>query len=181
MAASTDAYRGVRASKLIGMDVVGSDGKNVGKIRDLVVNVTTGDVRCALLEFDPGFFRSENVFAIPLKELTVTGEDKHLPYPKINRQQIEKAAVSKADWQRALDNRRYVDGLDRNYGLAPPTGESRSFRASKLIGKDVDNRAGHDIGEIQDLVIDMGSNKVQYAVLAFDPSWFSREKMFAFR
>jgi len=82
---SSDAMkstREMRASQLIGMDVEGSDGKHVGKIRDLVVNVTTGEVRYAMLEFDPGIFSSEMVFAIPLKELALTGEDKHRSEPR---------------------------------------------------------------------------------------------------
>ncbi|MDQ6618675.1 MAG: PRC-barrel domain-containing protein [Pseudomonadota bacterium] len=171
----------VRASEVIGMDVQGSGGKSVGTVRDLVVNITTGDVRYAMLEFDPGVFKSEKVFGVPLSELSFPADGKHLVYSKINRAQIEKTAVSKADWQIALDNRRYIDGLDRNFGFSPPTGEARSFRATQLLGKNVDSRSGHDIGQIQDLVLDMGANKVQYAVLAFDPSWFTREKLFAFR
>ena len=179
-APAASAYRAARASKLIGMDVQGTAGKNVGKIKDLIVNLKTTDVRYALLEFDPGFFQSEMLFAVPVSALKFVADDKPLLYKEGSREKLEKAAVSKADWQTARDNSRYVSALDQNYGYQPPTGEAKSMRASELIGKDVDNRAGNGIGEIQDLVLDMGSGKVHYAVLAFDPSWFSRDKMFAF-
>lgn len=170
----------MRASKLIGMKVNGAQGKNVGEIKDLIVNVNTGDVRYALLEFDPGFFKSEKLFAIPVKELKKDGDKDALRYADTSRQKMERAGVDKADWKKAVDNRRYVEGLDQNYGYKPVAGTSRSFRASELIGKDVNSRAGKDIGDIKELVVDLNASKISYAVLAFDPSWTSGEKLYAF-
>lgn len=179
-ASAANVNRAVRASMVIGMDVQGAAGKSVGKIKDLIVNLNNADVRYAVLEFDPGFFQSPMLFAVPLSALSYVAEGKPLLYKEVTRAQLDRAAVDKADWQKALDNSRYVSALDQNYGYKPPGGEARSMRASSLIGKDVDNRSGKSIGEIQELVLDMGAGKVQYAVLAFDPSWFTLEKMFAF-
>src|SRR5690349_407031 len=53
-----------------------------------------------------------------------------------------------------------------------------AMRASKLLGKGVRNAEGKDIGKIEDLVVDMDSGKVRYAMLAFDPGLFSPEKLF---
>lgn len=170
----------MRASKLIGMKVNGAQGKDVGEIKDLIVNVNTGDVRYALLEFDPGFFKSEKLFAIPVKELKKDGDKDALHYADTSRQKMERAGVDKADWKKAVDNRRYVEGLDKNYGYKPVAGTSRSFRASELIGKDVNSRAGKDIGDIKELVVDLNSSKISYAVLGFDPSWTAGEKLYAF-
>jgi len=174
------AYYAVRAGDLIGMNVQGSQKKSVGEIKDLIINVNTGDVRYALLEFDPGFFKSEKLFAVPINALTMGADRKTLSYQDMSRDKLEKAGVDKADWQKAVDNRRYIDGLDKNYGFQQPTGTAVSMRASKLIGKDVNSHAGKDIGKIKELVIDMSTAKVHYAVLAFDPSWISSEKLFAF-
>ena len=170
----------MRASKLIGMKVNGAQGKDVGEIKDLIVNVNTGDVRYALLEFDPGFFKSEKLFAVPVKELKKDGDKDALRYADTSRQKMERAGVDKADWKKAVDNRRYVEGLDQNYGYKPVAGTSRSFRASELIGKDVNSRAGKDIGDIKELVVDLNASKISYAVLAFDPSWTAGEKLYAF-
>lgn len=170
----------MRASKLIGMKVNGAQGKDVGEIKDLIVNVNTGDVRYALLEFDPGFFKSEKLFAVPVKELKKDGDKDALHYADTSRQKMERAGVDKADWKKAVYNRRYVEGLDKNYGYKPVAGTSRSFRASELIGKDVNSRAGKDIGDIKELVVDLNSSKISYAVLGFDPSWTAGEKLYAF-
>ncbi|RZA21552.1 MAG: PRC-barrel domain containing protein, partial [Proteobacteria bacterium] len=142
--------------------------------------VNTGDVRYALLEFDPGFFKSEKLFAVPVKELKKDGDKDALRYLDASRQKMERAGVDKADWKKAVDNRRYVEGLDQNYGYKPVAGTSRSFRASELIGKDVNSRAGKDIGDIKELVVDLNASKISYAVLAFDPSWTAGEKLYAF-
>ena len=174
------SYHAVRASELIGKNVRGSEKKDVGQIKDLIINVNTGDVRYALLEFDPGFLKSEKLFAVPINALTMAADRKTMVYQAMSREKLEKASVDKPDWQKAVDNQRYIDGLDRNYGFQPPSGTARSLRATKLIGKDVNSRAENGIGEIKELVINMGAAKVDYAVLAFDPSWVSREKLFAF-
>jgi sporulation protein YlmC with PRC-barrel domain len=55
-----------------------------------------------------------------------------------------------------------------------------SFRASKLIGKNVENPQGEKLGELKDLVIDANGQKAQYAVLGFDPGILSRERNHAF-
>ena len=111
----------------------------------------------------------------------MSADDKPLLYKIMSRERIEKAGVEKPDWKKALDNRRYLDGLEQTYGVSPPAGDARSMRASDLIGKDVNSREGKDIGDIKDLVLDMGAGRVDYAVLAFDPSWTAAEKLFAFQ
>lgn len=180
MSSVVKSYRAMRVSKIIGMDVDGANGKKVGEIKDLIVNVNTADVRYAILEFDPGFLKSEEFFAIPLSALKYVADDKPLLYQEVTRAQLDKTAVGKADWEKALDNSRYISALDKNYGYKPPSGGTRSIRASKLLGKDVDSRADKSIGEIKELVLDMGASSVDYVVLAFDPSWLSPEKIFAF-
>ncbi len=171
----------VALTKIIGMDVQGANGKKVGKIKDLIVNVSSADIRYAILEFDPGFLKAEKFFAVPLNSLQYVASGKPLMYKEVTRAQLEKTAVNKTDWEKALDNNRYVLGLDQSYGYKPPSGESRSMRASSLIGKNVVDRSNKKIGDIKDLVVDMKSSKVDFVVLAFDPSWMTREKMFAFR
>jgi PRC-barrel domain len=39
-------------------------GKALGEINDLIVDMNTGEVRYAILEFDPGVFTPEKLFAV---------------------------------------------------------------------------------------------------------------------
>jgi len=53
------------------------------------------------------------------------------------------------------------------------------YRGSKLIGADVENRQGEDLGDVTDVVIDPQNGRVAYAVLAFGGFLGLGEKYFA--
>ncbi|GAB3552561.1 hypothetical protein GCM10027343_38240 [Noviherbaspirillum agri] len=56
----------------------------------------------------------------------------------------------------------------------------RDVRASKVIGKNVENAEGESLGEIKDLIVDLGSQRVHYAVLASGGALGLGEKLFAY-
>src|SRR5262245_29348281 len=63
---------------------------------------------------------------------------------------------------------------------APAADEARAFdRASELIGKNVQNRSGESLGEINDLAIDLHHGKVPFAVLSFGGVLGVGDKLFA--
>lgn len=98
-----------------------------------------------------------------------------------SRQKMEKAGLGKADWKQAVDNCRYMEELDEICRFKPLSGKSRSFRVSELIGKDANSRAGEDIGDIKELVVDLAQAVVSYAVLAVGLSWTAGESFTHFR
>lgn len=53
-----------RASELIGRSLVDPRGKEVGKLRDIVVNLAAGKVHYAVAEFDPSWVAAGNVVTI---------------------------------------------------------------------------------------------------------------------
>jgi sporulation protein YlmC with PRC-barrel domain len=55
----------------------------------------------------------------------------------------------------------------------------RAHRASGLTGMDVRNAAGENLGNIQDLVIDMNTGEVRYAALSFGGFLGIGDKLFA--
>jgi sporulation protein YlmC with PRC-barrel domain len=57
---------------------------------------------------------------------------------------------------------------------------ARDARASKIIGREVRNAAGDKLGEINDLIVDMGSGRLQYAVLSFGGIAGLGDKLFAY-
>jgi len=178
--AQKQAYRALRASQLIGKDVKSPQGKSLGKIEDLIVDMNTGQVRYSMLKFDPGVFAGERLIAVPTTELRMSRDKDELVYSNMTRERLEKAGVEKGRWPGVLRDRAYLAGLDRTYGVVQPSTDRRAYSASELIGKDVKNRQGNDIGEIRDLVINMSAQTVHYAVLTFDPSWVAPEKLYAF-
>jgi len=53
-------------------------------------------------------------------------------------------------------------------------------RASKIIGKNVENAQGENLGEVKDLIVDIGNQRVHYAVLSFGGALGVGDKMFAY-
>lgn len=174
------SYRAMRTSKMIGMQVRNAEGKNLGKISDLIVNMNTGDVRYAMLEFDAGIFTAEQLFAVPTTQLRMAADRDDLVY-NMTRDKLERASIDRRVWgnRQPIDSA-YLSTLDKVWGVVQPAQGALAHRASDLIGKDVNSRSGEDIGDIKDLVINMATQKVHYAVLAFDPSWTSPERLYAF-
>lgn len=172
-------YRALRASKVIGMKVQNPQGQNLGKISDMVVNINTGDVRYAVLEFDPGIFKDEKLFAVPTTQLRMAADRDTISY-NMTPDKLEKAAVPRSDWNAAWRDPNYLTNLDKVWGITQPSRGAVAHRVSDLIGKDVNNREGKKIGEIEELVVNMATQKVHYAVLEFDPSLAAKEQNFAF-
>lgn len=51
--------------------------------------------------------------------------------------------------------------------------------ADTLVGNDVYNLKGEDLGDIKEIMLDMRSGRVSYAVLSFKPFFSLGEKLFA--
>jgi sporulation protein YlmC with PRC-barrel domain len=54
------------------------------------------------------------------------------------------------------------------------------IRASNLIGRDVQNRQGQDLGDVEDVLVNINSGEVEYAVLSFGGFLGMGDKLFAF-
>jgi sporulation protein YlmC with PRC-barrel domain len=172
-------YRPLRASKLIGMKVQNPQGQDLGKISDMIVNMNTGDVRYAVLEFDPGIFEGEKLFAVPTSQLRMAADRDTISYD-MSKDKLENAAVPRGDWNAAWRDPDYLPNLDKIWGITQPSRGALAHRVSDLIGKDVNNLEGKKIGEIEELVVNMATQNIHYAVLEFDPSLASSEQKFAF-
>ncbi|MCC7547318.1 MAG: PRC-barrel domain-containing protein [Burkholderiales bacterium] len=56
----------------------------------------------------------------------------------------------------------------------------RDLRVSELIGMDVRNAKGDDLGKINDVVLDVNNNRVHYAILSFGGFAGLGDKLFAY-
>lgn len=55
----------------------------------------------------------------------------------------------------------------------------QALRASHVIGSSVRNPQGQDIGQIEDMLVNLETGKTRYAILSFDPGWFHLERQYA--
>lgn len=171
----------VRASKMIGKEVENAQGENLGEITDLIVDVGTQRVRYAVLSFGGALGMGDKLFAYPISTFKPAADDDKLVL-NVDKEKLKDApGFDKDKWPEWNDNR-YRRDVDRYFkaetAKAAPRGE-RLFRASDLIGKDVDDRRGKDAGEIEDLVVNMRNGRVGYVVLDFDKAWSPDDKLLA--
>ncbi|TFZ04275.1 PRC-barrel domain-containing protein [Ramlibacter rhizophilus] len=181
-------YRGMRVNDMIGMPVVSPDNRRMGTLSDLVIDISTGDVRYALLSFERGLFQEDALAAVPTKQLFQTVRDGALVLQGMNREQLMASAVRRTDYEgglfdrreaRLFDNRPLWTGIDRTWGMGTPTATPGAMLATRIIDREVNTATEDDIGEIEALVVNLANSKVHYAVLEFDPGWLSPERKIA--
>ena len=181
VAPEVKAFRDMRASKLIGSDVRNAQNENLGEIKDLVVDVNNGRVHYAVLSFGGFLGLGDKLFAYPVSVFTPTSDsDKVLL--NVDKAKLKAAPGFESKSYPEWNDVKYSTEVDRYFGT---TAVSKAMpnqmlrRASELIGKDVNDRNGKDVGEIEDLVVNMGNGKIRYAVLEFDKSWNLNDKLLA--
>jgi sporulation protein YlmC with PRC-barrel domain len=151
--AQQQAAQPLRASEIMGTDVHNLQGEKIGEVGDIVVDISNGEAPYALIAYDPGLLRGERFVAVPLKSLRITNGSERIALDATPGN-LEQRAVGKDEWRTALS-----DAQRENF---------HAIRTSDMIGKNVKNRQGDNIGEIQDVMVDLSSQKVQHVVLEVD-------------
>ena len=173
------SMKDVRASELIGMKVHNAQGENLGKIDDLVIDVNNERVYYAVLAFGGALGLGEKLFAYPVSLFSEDTADNKLVL-NVDKEKLKKAPgferAQWPDWNRDR-YRRDVEGYFGPTVHAHAMPKQRLERASELIGKDINDRNGKDVGEIEDVVVNMGNGKVHYAVMELDTGWTKADKL----
>jgi sporulation protein YlmC with PRC-barrel domain len=188
MAQSAMADPAVRASTLIDYDVENSAGEGLGEIEDLMIGRNSGDVKYAVLGFGGFLDLGEKFFAIPLSAISLNPQDNNAIFD-VPEETLENApGIDTDNWPDTADPQWDMD--TRNFwrdNVASPTGDidaadradqeittdmggdelvnEAGLRASELIGYNVFNNAGEELGEIDDLMVGFDSEQINYVIL----------------
>ncbi|HRX86804.1 MAG TPA: PRC-barrel domain-containing protein [Phycisphaerae bacterium] len=179
-------FNGSRGSKLIGADVKNNAGKDLGEIKDIVVDPQSGRVAYAVLQFGGFLGMGDKLFAIPWHSLTIESND--LVKLDIDKSQLKESTGFDQDhWPNMADqkwatetHRRFnqkpywetgVNEVGVNTGNADNSMNNERVRAlpvcklSDIIGHDIENNMDKDLGDINDVVLDSNRGQIAYAVL----------------
>jgi sporulation protein YlmC with PRC-barrel domain len=171
--------RNVRASKLIGSEVRNPQGEKLGEIKDLIVDVGNDRVHYAVLSFGGVMGVGDKLFAYPVRSFSQTADKDELVL-NVDKARLRSAPGFDKDRYPDWNTGRYREEVERFHGgtaATKPMPNQMLRRASELLGKNVDDRNGKDLGEIEDLVINMTNGTIPYAVLEFDRSWNLNDKL----
>jgi sporulation protein YlmC with PRC-barrel domain len=106
------------ATSIIGDSVENNEGENLGKIDNLMVNVHTGLVEYAVVEFGSFLGLGGKLFAIPFKELRVNPAKKVFVFNRDKDYLKKSPGFDKTHWPDTNDH--YYDYVDNYYGTEYP-------------------------------------------------------------
>lgn len=158
----------VHASKLIGSEVRNAHGENLGEVKDLIVDINNERIHYAVLSFSGFLGLGDKLFAYPLRMFT-QAEDGNKLVLNIDKDKLKAAPGFEGGNDRDWNDQRYMEDVDRYHGTTPQRVPDQVLRsARRIIGEEVDDRDGSDMGKIIDLVVNMSNGNVRYAVFEFD-------------
>ena len=115
-----DQNKVLKASELIGMKVEGSDGKNLGKIRDLVIDPEDGDIEYAVLDFGGFLGIGDKYFAVPWDALSKTENGKKIALDTTKRDLKKAPGFDKNHWPDLSDQQQTIV-IYEFYEVPPPS------------------------------------------------------------
>jgi sporulation protein YlmC with PRC-barrel domain len=162
----------MRVSELLGRELFDPQGRVVGKIRDIIVETLEDGTAYAAVPAGDYLEMKDRIVEIPLARIAV-GMDGQL--------------VLGADATELRTFRMYfAQSWPEDSRAGPPMGEvgrsahgPRFHRASRLLDADLRDYSGADVGDVEDVVVNLDSGKARYAVVKFDPSWFEAARLVA--
>jgi len=182
----------LRASEISGMTVKNDDGKDLGKIDDLMLDMSEhGRVRYAALSFGGFLGMGDKLFAVPWSAIQFKhddDDDECYALFDVSEQKLKSApGFDKNQWPDTA-NPRWADAVNRHYGVRTEdqatdrTAKHDNMalhRASQAMKMEVRNNKGDDLGKIEDIVLDSRTGKIRYAALSFGGFLGIGDKFFA--
>lgn len=179
MASAT--MRDMRASKLIGSDVRNAQDENLGNIKDLIIDVTNDRVYYAIVSFGGFLGLGDKLFAYPVGAFRQVGNDDKVIL-NVAKERLKNAPGFDSKEYPDFNTPKYRNEVDGYFGpdaSVKPMKNQLLRRASEWIGKDINDRNGKDVGEVDDLVVNMSNGKIHYALVEFDKAWSLNDKLLA--
>ena len=196
-----EVAKNVRASQLVGLAVKNKQGKDLGKVEDMVVDLKNGDVRYAALSFGGFAGFGSKLFAVPWQAMTfmLAENDRYFVLDTTPEKLQQQEGFDSSRWPNFAD-KKWTDAIDKHYSVerqesdkaVPPQATAKTkdqggaaiaydtvFRISRIEELKVINERNQDLGRVDDLVIDVNAGKVKYAALAFGTTLGLGGKLFA--
>ena len=161
-----------KTTELLGLEISDRAGHRLGKVLDLVIDPAKGRSVCALV-LPPGGDPLAGGIPVPApalfvsgRSITLTGDGSILTeIPTISPGVTDPAELGKAAVHAyAYFNLKYARE-DQGQGAGV-----QLWRSSRLIGRKVKGKSGEALGSLQNLMVDLRSGHVFYAICTLDGS-----------
>jgi len=172
-----------RASALNGIPFRNAKGEDLGKLNDLVVN-KDGKIVYGVLSYGGVAGVGDKLFAVPTSHLAL-GDVPGNPAKKQITVSVDKSQLETTPGfnEKDLPTQPSPVFMGRDTTRDTVTGrkteEPEVWRVSKITGMSVKNRAGENLGKINDVMVSLKDAKVVFAALAYDVAGTTTAKYFA--
>jgi sporulation protein YlmC with PRC-barrel domain len=178
---AANAPAAYRFSDLKSMHVENPQAEKLGKIEDLIYDPQNGQINYAIIGMGGFLGFGEKQYAVPVSQLTVQEGPANTPRRIVlnrDKKSLENAPGFDANQWPKLNDRSWAADVDRFYGTKPQASGAEA-RVSQLAGMNVEDNRGENLGKIEDLVVDMGRNRIGYAAISFGTTFGLGGKLFA--
>jgi len=108
----------VKASSIIGTDVVNPKGESLGDVKEVVIDPRTGKVAYAVVSFGGFLGMGEKLFAIPFSSFNYDVEENEYVLD-VSQERLKAAPGFDADHWPAMNNEQWNRDLYKYYERAP--------------------------------------------------------------
>lgn len=154
------------ADQFIGSKLVDSQGEQLGEIKDVVLDVQGGKIHAVAFEMGGVAGVGAKKFAFPANEIK-PGKNKGEFMINAEKQKLENAeGFAKGQWP-MLGEEYWGRQEQASAGgtKGPGAQNSNLVKASEMMGKEVSDKSGQQIGEIKDLTLDLTKSQVSNYVV----------------
>ena len=172
----------LRVSELQGMKVNDSKGEEIGDIEDVVIDLQSGRVHAAVVEFGGVMGVGGKSYAFPLSEFQ-PGKTQDQLVLNVDKQKLENTeGFAKGQWPEMGDEywgrvggqQQATSGQSGDAQSSAGAGATQSqsqagsrklIRASDVIGKEVQDKSGEEVGEVKDMTVSLQDGSLKDVTL----------------
>jgi sporulation protein YlmC with PRC-barrel domain len=167
-------------SELQDRKVVDAQGEEIGDIADVVIDLQSGKVHAAVVEFGGVMGVGGKNYAFPLNEFQ-PGKTQDQLVLNVDKQKLENTeGFAKGQWPQMGDDYwgrvggeqqassgQSAGGQSSAGASAPQSqgGNKQLIRASDVIGKQVQDKSGQEVGEVKDMTVSLQDGSLKDVTL----------------
>ena len=165
----------VKASEVVGAKLFDQKGQHIGEINDIIFDENTGKMTHGMLAVGGWAGVGENITAVPWKFINPSKGDRTEFVVNVEKSKLTPEMSFKTnDWPNLTEGW-YKETYSR-FGI-PSSGNAKLVRGSKVMGAELFNQTGEDIGEIKNLLVHPKTGKVAYATCEVDKYATTSDKL----
>lgn len=175
-----------RFDDLKDLNVDNTKPEKLGEIEDIVYDTDNGRVTYAAISFGGFLGVGDKMFAVPwhaLKPGLDTVNNKHHIVMNADKESLKNAPGFDTDHWPNVGDAKWSADVDKFYPMAAGSeahpAPRATARASSLVGMNVKNSQGENLGEVKDVVFDISKGQINYLAVSFGGFLGVGEKLFA--